>query len=27
MVSGAGLTITTRLFAIYFRWRTPPARE
>lgn len=27
MMSGAGLTITTRLFAMYFRWRTPPARE
>lgn len=27
MVSGACLTIATRLFAMYFRWRTPPARE
>jgi uncharacterized membrane protein YeiH len=27
MMTGAGLTITTRLFAMYFRWRTPPARE
>ncbi|HUG12465.1 MAG TPA: TRIC cation channel family protein [Opitutaceae bacterium] len=27
MVTGAALTITTRLFAMYFRWSTTPARE
>ena len=27
MATGAALTITTRLFAMYFRWSTPPARE
>ena len=27
MISGACLTIATRLFAMYFRWRTTPARE
>jgi uncharacterized membrane protein YeiH len=27
MAAGAVLTIATRLFAMYFRWSTPPARE
>lgn len=27
MVAGAGVTIATRLFAMYFSWRTSPARD